>query len=247
MGHASVVNESVRPVVVELSERLGANLHSCILYGSSVRGEHVAGQSDVNLLIVLNEATPEAHSGIAEAIRCEQQVEPFVLGLRGLERSQRVFALKFRSIQRHYQVLHGVDVLADFSPDDELIRFLCEQSLRNLRLRLKHAYITFGHDRGRYSRFVYRTLAGLRVALSETVRCEGIEVPSGTLQRIPLFERVFGVDAGILKILVDMRAESKTMLADEICSCHARLFTLLTHAVNWIEIRWPTINPTSLK
>lgn len=246
MGHAEGVNQIVLGLVNELTERLGANLYSCVFYGSAVRGEHVAGQSDINLLIVLSEATPEAHSVIAETIRGRPRIEPFVLGRKGFERSRLVFALKFASIQRNYRVLHGEDILADFTPDRSMLRFLCEQSIRNLRLRLKHAFVTFGHDRSRYSKFVYDTFPGIRVALTQILHCEGIDVPRTTRDRIPVFSKVFSVDAGILSQLMEARAEGKTLSIEEVNRCHDGLFTLLTQAVNWIESRWPMPSMTQV-
>ena len=80
-----------------LQKLLGENLHSCILYGSAVRGDFVPAVSDLNFLMVLNESTAEAHAAIADAVRGTLRIEPFVLGRKGLERSMRSFALKFRS------------------------------------------------------------------------------------------------------------------------------------------------------
>jgi predicted nucleotidyltransferase len=125
-----------------LMGQLGDNLYSCIAYGSAIRGEIIESESDINLLIVLQESTPQAHAVINDACQQWDRIQPFVLGKSGLARSQQVFALKFHSIKRNYRVLHGVDVLVEFDPSLPLLRFLVEQSLRNLRLRLNHAFIT---------------------------------------------------------------------------------------------------------
>src|SRR5688572_11881374 len=108
MAHLSGADVGADRAVRALIQGLGENLHSCILYGSAVRGDLLPRTSDVNLLIVLEHSTPDAHRLIAEIIRGgAERVQPFVLGRRGLERSQRVFAIKFRSIKRNYRVLHG--------------------------------------------------------------------------------------------------------------------------------------------
>src|SRR4051812_31882773 len=119
-------------VAAALEKRLGQNLHCCVLYRSSVRGGASPLTADINLLIILTVARPEAAAAIAQGLKTRPQVEPFILGLEGLERSQQAFALKFRSIQRAHLVLRGADPFANFSPDPSLVRFLCEQSLRNL-------------------------------------------------------------------------------------------------------------------
>src|ERR1044071_1503435 len=120
------VQQVLNQIVPSLKSLLQDNLHSCILYGSANRGDLVPRLSDINLLIVLGESTPQAHAAIAETLRPHECISPFVLGLVGLERSLRAFAIKFRSIRRNYRVLHGTDFLANWSVDEELVRFLCE-------------------------------------------------------------------------------------------------------------------------
>src|SRR3954471_18462796 len=116
-------------VVAAMRENLGTNLYSCCIYGSSVRGNWIAGVSDLNLLIVLNESNPAAHESIAEVLRKYSNVDPFILGRAGMERSLRAFAAKFSNIRRQYKVLHGTDPFADVAFDPALERFLCEQAM----------------------------------------------------------------------------------------------------------------------
>ena len=83
---------------------LGENLYSCILYGSAVRGNVVPNVSDINILIVLNESTPDAHLAITDCIEGDVEIDPFIITRKGMERSFKVFAIKFRSIKRNYKV-----------------------------------------------------------------------------------------------------------------------------------------------
>jgi predicted nucleotidyltransferase len=148
-------------VVAVLTKTLGANLHSLLLYGSAVRGNLVPKVSDLNLLILLEESTPEAHAAITEAIRGPVRIEPFILGRALLARSLQAFAVKFLSIKRNYRVLHGQDPFATLTVDEGLARFLCEQALRNLWLRSVRAYVVFGQDRTRYTRFLTKVTPAL--------------------------------------------------------------------------------------
>jgi predicted nucleotidyltransferase len=244
MAELRGVDVAVERIVRALVASLGENLHACILYGSAVRGDLLPRASDLNLLIVLEHSTPDAHRAIADVVRnAPRVVEPFVLGREGLERSRRVFAIKFRSIKRNYRVLHGADVLAQFNASPQLLRFLCEQSLRNLRLRHKHAYITFGDERQRFTRYVLRSLPGIHTALAEALRCEGIEVPKDHAQRLPVLQQAFDTDVAVLH---DLRVrkqrgsgDGETMSREQVDNVHERLFRLLDAATRWMEARWP--------
>ncbi len=230
-------------VATDLCEKLrtglGDNLGSFVLYGSAVRGDMVSGRSDINVLIVLNHSTPEAHRAIAEQLLKVPSVSPFVLSRWELPRSLRVFAIKFRSIGRNYKVLYGEDFLADFAPPQSLLPFLCEQSLRNLRLRLKQGYIRNLDKSDRYAQILVRNYSPLITALSELLRCEGTEVPADRTDRTAILERQWGIDAGVLDDLADLRNHSNRLSADQAFDFHSRLFCLLSAALDRIRQQWP--------
>lgn len=233
-------NKALERVVSGLRERLEDRLVSLILYGSSVRGNVVDGVSDLNLLIVLRESRPEEHAIIGEAIRgIRPPVEPFIVGIRGFERSCRAFAVKIHSIARHYHVLHGADALANLETPLSLRRFLAEQSLRNLWLRLAHLFATHGDSPRVYARWLIESTAPIFTDLCEPLRLEGFEVDDDFAQRTPVIERFYEVDASVLIDLLALRARPRRLSRSEVANIHARLFTLLDHGVGWIEAHWP--------
>lgn len=234
------VQQALDRAVAALKARLGENLHSLVLYGSAAR-EGAGRPADLNLLIVLEQSTPEAHAAIAEAIRGPVPVEPFILGRALLGRSLQAFAVKFLSIRRHRKVLHGADPLADLKVPEEIGRFLAEQAVRNLRLRLVHAFVVFGHDRPRYSKFTVEAIPALFTDLAEALRQAGAEVPGPFPDRVPLFAATFGAEASALQDLLALKTSPRTLSADEAASIHARLFRLLDAAVKWMEATWPPI------
>jgi predicted nucleotidyltransferase len=238
-------DEQILAIAKDVCEKLrlglGENLGSVILYGSSVRGDAVSGHSDINIGIILNQATPEAHRAIAVILRKFPDVSPFVLSRWELPRSRKVFALKFLSISRHYHILFGDDVLAGFAPSRSLLLFLCEQSLRNLRLRLKQAYIRHYDNPGRYAKILVENYVALITALSEVLRCEGISVPLSRTERPDLLGRQWGIDTAILNELRGLRKNSKRLSADEAFGFHAKLFRLLSAALDRIRQQWPQV------
>lgn len=238
MGVDAVTEQLARQACASLQAVLRDNLHSCVLYGSAVRGNLVPGRSDINLLIVLDRSTPQAHQAIADCLRQFGRVSPLVLSRSELPGSRRVFAVKFRSIRRHYVVLCGQDPLADFDPPPDLLRLLCEQALRNLSLRLQHAFITLGHDRTRYARRLVRSVPALFTTISEVLRCGGVEVPNDYGERPALIGRELDADASVLDDLLTLRRGRRNVSAEEALALHSRLFELLGRAINWVEQQW---------
>lgn len=224
-------------LVARLRAVLGENLAALVQYGSSVRGNYVPGTSDVNLLILLVESTPSAHFAIADAIRSKLPIEPFVLAQEGFERTARAFALKFRSIQRNYRLLAGRDPFQGLVFDDELLRFLTEQSLRNIRLRLVRAAILFRRDPKRHAQVLARFVPALVVDLSSAARFAGAEIPKGFEGRVRALQGVLGFDLSVLDELLATKSAGRAVT--DVASAHARLFELVDRGVRWMEERWP--------
>ncbi|HEV8541367.1 MAG TPA: hypothetical protein VGR78_03155 [Verrucomicrobiae bacterium] len=238
----SKIQKILDDAVGSLRAQLGENLLSCCLYGSAVRGNFVEGVSDLNLLILLNNSTAEAHEQIARAIGNQPQIDPFILGKRGFARSVRAFATKFASIQRNYRVLHGADPLSDFQLDPNLEKFLCEQAVRNLRLRMIYAFVTRSRNKA-YDRFVLRNITTMLVQFSEALRLTGISVPAAIEERVPIFEKQFGIDAQVLRDLLAFRTKPARWSDAEAETWHQRLFPVVDAVLAWIETRWETPVP----
>lgn len=223
--------------VESLKSELGDNLYSCCLYGSAVRGNAIDGVSDINLLIVLNESTTAAHQAVARAIGDHSVIDPFVLAKRGFERSVRAFAPKFASIRRNHRVLHGADPLAEIKIDSAMERFLCEQAVRNLRLRLVYSFITRKQHKG-YDRFIVRHVTALFVQFSEVLRLGGTTIPADFESRIPIFEREFNVDGQVLRDLLALKRKPRRLSDSEVVGWHDRLFPVVDAVLRAIETRW---------
>lgn len=223
--------------IAALKHELGENLFSCCLYGSAVRNNVIPGVSDLNLLIVLNESTGAAHQAVARALAGSTQIDPFILGRRGFERSVRAFAPKFMSIRRNYRVLHGADPLANIPADTSIEKFLCEQALRNLRLRLIYSFVARQQHKA-YDKFVVGHVAALFVQLSEILRLEGISIPTSFEQRIPVMEKEFKIDGQVLRDLLALKKSPRRFLDSESVAWHNRLFPVIDSAVTWLEAKW---------
>jgi predicted nucleotidyltransferase len=233
-------DDQVKRFVEALRTRLRDNIYSCIQYGSTVRGDARSGLSDINLLIVLNESTPEAHAALAKILREFPRIDPMVLAVKEIGRSFRAFAITFLSIRRDYRVLHGADPLQDLTIDPEHERFLCEQALRNIRLRLVNSFLRFGHDRRRFSEYLGHLVSPLFVDLSEVLRLEGIDIPHDFAARVQVLEKGFETDTSVLSDLLALKAQGRRLTNAETLTYHGRIYTLLREVIGRMERRWPT-------
>lgn len=240
-GSTETVQIVVEQVTAALVGRLGENLKSLILYGSAVREETVRPGSDINLLVVLEDSTAAAHRVIRDTIQKFPHINPFIVEQPGMSRATRVFALKFLSIRRSHRLLHGVDVLNSLSVSRELEVLLAEQELRNLRMRLVHQFVTSDPSSGRYQRFVVRNAGRFVIVLSDVLRCADINPPKPLADRLPLFEKEFGADPGVLQRLLALKSSPRELNRAELEDAHAGLVTLFRRVLIWMARRWPDL------
>jgi hypothetical protein len=232
------LQDALDQAVSALRRELGDNLFSCCVYGSAVRGNSIVGVSDINLLVILNQFTAAAHQAVARAIGGQASIDPFVLARRGFERSVRAFAPKFASIRRNYRVLFGADPLATMRVEADLEKFLCEQAIRNLRLRLVYAFITCRQNQA-YDKFLVRNVTGIFVQFSEALRLSGITMPPTFEARIPILEREFKIDGQVLRDLLALKKTPRRFSAEDTVAWHDRLFPDVDAVLAWIENHWP--------
>lgn len=217
-----------------LVDDLKDNLHSLVLYGSAVRGGMIRKISNLNLLLVLNHSTPEAHKVIASAIHASEEIHPFIVCREGLDRSYNAFAIKFESIKRNYVVLHGEDPFAAMGADPEILRFLTEQALRNLRLRCVHTFVTLGHDRRRYLHYLIHVIPQVFTDLGTALRIRGVNVPHDFADRPSAFGACLDADTSVLEDMLRLKEKPRQLSEQEVFTYHSRLFRLLDRTVEWL-------------
>lgn len=224
-----------------LKSSLGENLHSLIVYGSSVRGGFNSETSDINLMIVLKVSTPQAHEVIREGWTGKLRIEPFVVEYSGMHRAARVFALKFISIQNHYHILAGQNPFSELNIPDELRLLLTEQEARNLRMRMVRAYIRFAHNSEGYKKFLQTLSSKVVIVLSDILSCAKIDLPEQFAERLAIFESEFEIDTSILTRLKQLKESENTLTEAEAKEIHAKLLPIIKKGINWMESKWPTL------
>ena len=219
----------------KLTSQLGDNLYSLMLYGSAVRGNFHPKTSDINILLILNTSNPDTHLVIAEIIRhAKVLIEPFVISRIGMERSFKAFAVKFDSIARNHSILAGEDPFITHKIDSEMTWFLCEQALRNLRLRSVQALIHWQNKPRRYLQFLENIVPQLMVDLSEALRIRDIELEHSFEARIPTIAKHYGFEPHMLATLLNTKNHHGLLKRIDVEYCHRSLFQLLDCAINWM-------------
>jgi hypothetical protein len=195
----------------ELSKVAGANLAGLVIYGGLARGRFTPGKSDVNLAVLLRDASAPELEKIAPALRAafrSLRVAPFFLTPPEVAHSADVFPTKFLDIRDHHVVLAGEDPFAGLAIAREHIRLRVEQELRNFSLRLRRRFVSAWDDPDALAGTLAEVAAPLSIELLALVELAGKEAPAeGSLAAaFGAAARAFDLDADALAKLAALKA-----------------------------------------
>lgn len=140
------VDEALEGFIRELETALGTSF-SAAAYGSVVRGDWLRGRSDVNVIVVLDDATAAGLARLTPAVKAWHErgfTPPLFIARAEWARAADVFPIEITDMQLAHRVLHGDDPIAGIVVDPTDLRRAIEAELRGKLIRLRQAYVRFG-------------------------------------------------------------------------------------------------------
>jgi hypothetical protein len=200
-------------LVEDLTKSLGAKLLSVLLYGSKASGEFQEDRSDVNVFILLEDASWETLSLLSSPLKSwlkAGHAMPVVVPKNELQLYANNLPIEFLDMQEHHKVLFGSDPLEGLSVDRRHLRAQCAQELSIKELKLRQALVLVGDNEKRLRAMLIKSLPSILTLFRAVLRLEA-EVPKGhKLAAAEALAARVGFDDDFLERLADlhMRRES---------------------------------------
>lgn len=220
----AAVHEHLDTLTRSLEKSCGANLAALCVYGSAVRGGFVAGTSDVDLAVVLQDTAPDKLTALSDPLLLAShaiRAEAIVLRLNDLAPASDVFPLFYDDIRSCHVLLSGRDVWKDVSVTDTHRRLRIEQELREAKIRMHRAVVDARGETDALARFVSRKVTQIRSPLYALLVLQGITCGDSVDEVLEAFSKNAGVDTAPLK---DVRAKP--------AEAHAAFRTLIDSAID---------------
>jgi hypothetical protein len=131
-------------IVDDYKDLYGKGLISIIAYGSAAGEDYIPGKSDINLMLILDDAEMEALDKSFDVVkkwRKKGVAVPLFLTQGYVDTSMDVFPIEYLNFQRNHVLLFGKDLLADLSFNKEHVRLQCERELKGKLLLLRKGFI----------------------------------------------------------------------------------------------------------
>ena len=205
--------QEVFPEIVEdLQGIYGEALQSVILYGSGARGDYVAGKSDINFLVVLAESDAGDLEKILPMIpkwKKRAVATPLFMTKALIGSSVDVYPVEFLNMKRHYQVVHGEDVLKDLVFEKRALRLQCERELKGKLMLLRTRFLETADKAENLQRLMAASITAFLSVFNALLHMQGKESPRGRREIVGAVTAIYGIDAAPFLCCIDLREGKK--------------------------------------
>jgi hypothetical protein len=203
------MHEKVLDQLVEkLRKAFGQRLISAVLYGSAATGDFHACFSDLNVLCILSEITPQVLAAAGDLFRWWRELgnpSPLLLTEGEMAASTDCFAIEFHDIHAHHRLLDGRDVLSALVLDDSFYRAQVEHDLRAKLLRLRQKAAGVMHDSGLLRALLLDSVSNFLVLFRHALALHGAGSPTHQRETLDLARARFGFDPAPFDQLLGVR------------------------------------------
>lgn len=197
----STVRDRISEWTKSLEAALGDDLVAILLTGGVARGDYRPGESDVNAIVVLRDASfkkLDAISSAMQAARYGARLEATILTEEELPGACDAFPLLYDEIKRSHLLLVGRDPFASTIVHDTHRRLRIEQELREAQIWLRRTVTDALGAREAIGGAVARKVRQVRRPLRALLGLRGIDCKEDLASVLACAGKEYAVDAGPL-------------------------------------------------
>ena len=182
-----------------LDQTSGARLVSLVLYGSAAGGDFVAGRSDLNLLLILTDASVAGLRSISPAVHAWVKAghpPPLIFSEQGWRASTDVFPMEIEDMRQAHRVLRGRDPFVGIETAPADLRQELEREVRGKVLQLRVEYTASGPHPKALGALLENSARTFFVLFRAVLRLRGRVPPREPAELVQGAAQVVGFDAG---------------------------------------------------
>jgi hypothetical protein len=191
-----------------LSEVLRERLKSVMLYGSAAAGDFVAGESNYNLLVIVEPLGVTELKSLGHPLAAwerEGHVLPMLFTPQQLLSSLDAFPIEMLDIQQSRRTLFGSDLLHGARIEAVDLRRAVERELTGKLLALRGKYAVIGEDARAVHDLMSGSLSTILVLFRAALRLYQSEVPDTKLDAMRALSRHIQFDTRPFERLYEMK------------------------------------------
>jgi predicted nucleotidyltransferase len=234
------IHKTVDRFVDRLKELYGEGLVSVMVYGSAASGEYIERHSDINLLVVLRDASLRNLSKLSPVINSFRfrNLVPIYMTEGYIKGSCDIFPIEYLDMKENSEVLYGKDVLKDITIDLKHLRFQCEQELKSKIVNIKRAYL--GRLKSReLEKLLFRSLTSSLHILRNLIRLKGRVPPYAKDKILKVLAAELGLDVTAPQMILNAKNDGRRLTPKEAEDLLFDLVSFLERATEIVDkLEW---------
>ncbi|HEY2806291.1 MAG TPA: hypothetical protein VGI92_10590 [Gemmatimonadales bacterium] len=229
---------AIQALTQGLAKALGDNLVSLMLYGSVARGDHVAGRSDINVLLVVRDAsatTLHAASPVLGSWLRVAHAPPLIQSEADWSASADVFPIEIEEIRDAHRLLAGRDVVGNLKTDRSDLRRQLEHDARGKLVRLRAEYAAAAADGKVLAELLARATGTFLVLFRATLRLAGRPVPADATAVVREAAVAAGFDAAPFEWALGARLGAKAPSLKPYDETATAYIASVQKLVDWVD------------
>ncbi|HEU4793993.1 MAG TPA: hypothetical protein VFT02_00085 [Pyrinomonadaceae bacterium] len=193
----TAVQQALNGLIDDLRATHGDNLASVVLYGAAAADDRSELPSDYNLLIALNQITPEDLRQAQAPMREWQRLGyslPVYFTVEELSDAGDVFPIEFHEMAKARSVLYGHDPFEFVKLSDANLRHQTEYELRSKLIQLRRHYIPASISIENLCALMSDSLSSFAALFRAVLLLHGQEAPVGKEDSVRATARLLQLD-----------------------------------------------------
>ena len=221
-----------------ITQALPTGLRAVVLYGSAAAGDHVAGRSDYNVLIVADRLGVTELDALAPPVRdwaSRGHRPPLLFTPEQLAASADVFPIELLDIQQSHRLLAGEDPLAGIRVEPEHLRLELERELKAKLLHLRESYLLASAKPRRVVELLVASLSAFLVLFRASLRLFQDDVPVRKLDALQALAAHIAFDPQVFHTVQELkegRLKRRDVSAAELAEEYFRTVEQVADAVD---------------
>ncbi|MDH4348975.1 MAG: hypothetical protein OEW17_09225 [Gemmatimonadota bacterium] len=187
-----------------------------VLHGSAARGQYLAGWSDVNLLMVLEQLSPDLLDRMRPALarwQLNAEAMPLLFTRAEWAGAADSYPLEIAEMRTGYRVVRGADPVVDAVVRPAELRVALERELRGKLLRLRQGYALLGDRPEALAEGSRQMISSLLVLLRGLIVMAGGTPPQDPAETVSVASDLAGFEPAPLSRIVTRRLQSDWKLS----------------------------------
>lgn len=214
------------------------NIVSMALFGSAAVDDATKRYSDVNTLLVVQDAGLATLNVMAPFVhRWSRQGNPppLVFSLTALRNSQDVFAIEFFDILSTHRMLHGEDPFSGIVPGRDALRHQLEYELRSKLLALQKNYFAAAGNAKSLRDLMAKSLSSFTVLAKTILHLAATPVPAKKADVWAAMGDLLHIDTGVVNTIFDIREDKKDALQRDPYVLFGEYLALLNRVAEYVD------------